>query len=161
VCELTGSLVIDRARGLGFCGMSERCDETGAAAMHAAFDLRATLLFDLAPGEYHGNVVMSVLAGRSLAICPDGFADPAVPAALEALYAPAAIVLDRAEQAAFAGNCIAVSADTLWMSEVAADSLTLQSRTRIDRAGFALRAVALDEIEKAGGSLRCCIGEIY
>src|SRR3546814_1232511 len=26
-CELTGALVIDRARGLGFCGLSERCDE--------------------------------------------------------------------------------------------------------------------------------------
>src|SRR5690606_1317542 len=24
-CELTGALVIDRARGLGFCGLSERC----------------------------------------------------------------------------------------------------------------------------------------
>ncbi|MCW5569246.1 MAG: amidinotransferase, partial [Dokdonella sp.] len=32
-CELTGALVIDRARGLGFCGLSERCDETGAALM--------------------------------------------------------------------------------------------------------------------------------
>src|SRR5207342_1825184 len=30
ICELTGSLVIDRRRGLGFCGLSERCDETGA-----------------------------------------------------------------------------------------------------------------------------------
>ena len=27
--------------------------------------------------------------------------------------------------------------------------------------GFALGTVALDEIEKAGGSLRCCVGEIY
>lgn len=48
-CELTGSLVIDRARGLGYCGLSERCDEDGARLMHAAFGLRATLLFDLAP----------------------------------------------------------------------------------------------------------------
>src|SRR3546814_13537431 len=51
VAELTGSLVIDRARGLGFCGLSARCDTTGAAAMHAAFGLRATLLFDLAAGR--------------------------------------------------------------------------------------------------------------
>jgi N-dimethylarginine dimethylaminohydrolase len=29
------------------------------------------------------------------------------------------------------------------------------------RAGFAVREVALDEIEKAGGSLRCCVAEIY
>ena len=30
-CELTGALVIDRAHGIGFCGLSERCDEAGAA----------------------------------------------------------------------------------------------------------------------------------
>ncbi|HEU0306089.1 MAG TPA: arginine deiminase-related protein, partial [Lysobacter sp.] len=65
-CELTGALVIDRARGLGFCGLSERCDEEGARLMHEAFGLRATLLFDLAPGEYHTNVVLAVLAGRAV-----------------------------------------------------------------------------------------------
>src|SRR3546814_17991877 len=84
--ELTGSLVIDRARGLGFCGLSARCDTTGAAAMHAAFGLRATLLFDLAAGEYHTNVLLSVLAGRALVLCPDGFADPDVGLALRELY---------------------------------------------------------------------------
>ena len=30
VCELTGSIVIDRARGLGFAGLGERCDAAGA-----------------------------------------------------------------------------------------------------------------------------------
>ncbi|MBS0590623.1 MAG: amidinotransferase, partial [Proteobacteria bacterium] len=29
VAELTGSLVIDHARGVGYCGLSERCDEAG------------------------------------------------------------------------------------------------------------------------------------
>src|SRR5690606_4163015 len=46
-CELTGSMVVDRARGIGFCGLSERCDEHGARLMHEALGLRATLLFDL------------------------------------------------------------------------------------------------------------------
>jgi N-dimethylarginine dimethylaminohydrolase len=27
--------------------------------------------------------------------------------------------------------------------------------------GFAIGSVDLSEIEKAGGSLRCCVGEIY
>lgn len=161
ICELTGSLVIDRARGLGFCGLSERCDEAGAAAMHAAFDLRATLLFDLAAGEYHTNVVMSALAGRGLALCADGFADPAVPAALASLYAPAVVELDAVAKAAFAGNCIALSTDTVWMSETAAAALTPSSRHGFERIGLALHVVALDEIEKAGGSLRCCVGEIF
>jgi hypothetical protein len=87
-CELTGALVIDRARGLGFCGLSERCDAEGARLMHEALGLRATLLFDLAPGEYHTNVVLSVLAGRAAVVCPDGFADAAALEAIAALYAP-------------------------------------------------------------------------
>src|SRR3546814_7318893 len=70
-CELTGALVIDRARGLGFCGLSERCDEAGARLMHDAFGLRATLLFDLAPGEYHTNVVLAGLSGRAALVCPE------------------------------------------------------------------------------------------
>src|SRR5690606_37203882 len=77
-CGLTGALVVDRARGLGFCGLSERCDEAGARLVHEALGLRATLLFDLAPGEYHANVVLAVLAGRALVVAPGGFADPRV-----------------------------------------------------------------------------------
>lgn len=161
ICELTGALIIDRARGLGFCGLSERCDETGAAAMHAAFGLRATLLFDLAPGEYHSNVVMSVLAGRALVICPEGLADPRIAEAIAACYAPHAIRLSPAEKAAFAGNCLALSEDAVWMSAAAAVALSPQNRQALTAADFALRSVPLAEIEKAGGSLRCCVAEIY
>ena len=160
-CELTGALVIDRARGLGFCGLSERCDEEGARLMHEAFGLRATLLFDLAPGEYHTNVVLAVLAGRAAVVCPRGFADPAVPAAIADLYAPHAVACDDAEHAAFVGNCIALSADTAWMSANAAAALSDAHREQLAAAGFMVRSVALEAIEAAGGSLRCCIGEIY
>jgi hypothetical protein len=161
ICELTGALVIDRARGLGFCGLSERCDEVGAAAMHAAFGLRATLLFDLAPGEYHTNVVLSVLAGRAVVVAPSGFADPHVAEAIAELYAPHAIVLSQEEKNGFAGNCIAVGADAVWMSEAAAACLAQSHRVQLVDAGFALRTPPLDEIEKAGGSLRCCVGEVF
>jgi hypothetical protein len=161
VGELTGSLVIDRARSIGYCGLSERCDEAGAAAMHAAFSLRATLLFDLAAGEYHANVVLSVLAGRAVSICADGFADPAVVDAIAALYAPHSVLLDGAEKRAFAGNCIAPTADAVWMSKAASDALRPASRAGFEQAGLRVRCVPLDEIEKAGGSLRCCVGEIY
>jgi N-dimethylarginine dimethylaminohydrolase len=47
------------------------------------------------------------------------------------------------------------------MSEAAADALAPQHRAALERAGFRLGSVALDEIEKAGGSLRCCVGEIF
>ena len=160
-CELTGALVIDRARGLGYCGLSERCDEAGAALMHEAFGLRATLMFDLAPGEYHTNVVLAVLAGRAALICAAGFADPAVAEAIACLHAPYGIRLSPAEHAAFAGNAIAVARDSVWMSAGADAALTTSTRQSLAEAGFRVRSVALDAIEAAGGSLRCCVAEVF
>jgi len=161
ICELTGSMVIDRARGIGFVGLSERCDLAGAGAMHAAFDLRASFRFVLGADEYHANVVMSVLASRALVICPEGFAEASAADAIARLYSPNVIELDRAEKIAFAANCIALDDTTVWMSEAAADGLRPASRAAFERCGFRIGTVALDEIEKAGGSLRCCVGEIY
>lgn len=161
-CELTGALVIDRARGLGFCGLSERCDEAGARLMHAAFGLRATLMFDLAADEYHTNVVLAVLAGRAALVCPDGFADPRIAGAIEALYGPGAVVLSAAEHAAFAGNAIALCPDAVWMSERANQSLSPETRRQLEQhAGFAVRSVPLAAIEAGGGSLRCCVAEVF
>lgn len=160
-CELTGALVIDRARGIGLCGLSERCDEAGARLLHAAFGLRATFLFELAPGEYHTNVVLAVLAGRAALICPRGFADPAAVNAIAALYAPHAIQLSPVEHAAFVGNAIALSPTSVWMSATADRALAEPSRAALAAGGFAVRSVKLDAIEAGGGSLRCCVGEIF
>jgi hypothetical protein len=161
VCELTGSLVIDHCRRIGYCGLGERCDEAGARAMHAAFGLRATLLFDLAPGEYHTNVVLSVLAGRAAVVAPDGFALGAVAHAIRDFYAPHAVQLSPAQKQAFAGNCLAMRSDEVWISAAGAAALDAAQRERIEVAGFSLRPIPLDEIEKAGGSLRCCIAEVF
>lgn len=160
-CELTGALVIDRARGLGFCGLSERCDDAGARLMHEAFGLRATLMFDLSHGEYHTNVVLAVLAGRAAVICPDGFADQAVVETIAALYAPHAILCSASEHACFVGNCIALDEDKVWMSAAAGDALLPEHRQQLTDAGFDVATVQLDAIEAAGGSLRCCIGEVF
>ena len=159
--ELTGALVIDRARGIGYCGLSERCDRAGAEAMHAAFGLKLTFCFELAPGEYHTNVVLAVLAARAAIVAPDGFADPYAAAAIAQVYAPRGLQIDPAQKAAFAGNAITLDAANVWMSERAAASLDAAQRRALSDWGFTLRAVPLDEIEKAGGSLRCCVGEIF
>jgi hypothetical protein len=161
VAELTGSLIIDRARGIGFCGLSERCDEAGARAMHAAFGLQLTFCFDLAPSEYHTNVVMSVLASRALVIASEGFADPAVAHAIANFYAPHVVHLTSAQKTEYAGNCIALDDDAVWFSARAARSLTPTQKADLAAWGFAVESVDLSEIEKAGGSLRCCVGEIY
>lgn len=161
VAELTGALVIDRARGIGFCGLSERCDMAGARAMHAAFGLKLTFCFALARGEYHTNVVLAQLASRAVIVAPDGFADAAVVAAIAQVYAPCVLRLDAAQKAAFAGNAIALSPDSVWMSTRAAASLRPDQCAALTGWGFTLRQVDLGEIEKAGGSLRCCVAEIY
>ncbi len=161
VAELTGPLAIDRARALGWCGMTERCNPAGARAMHEAFGLRLTCGFPLAPAEYHTNVVMAVLAGRALVVHAASFPDPAAIEALASVYAPHVIQLDDAEKAAFVGNCIALRDDQVWMSARAERALTRPSRLALERAGFVVHTVEIDEIEKAGGSFRCCIGEIF
>ncbi|UOV08284.1 arginine deiminase-related protein [Pseudoxanthomonas sp. F37] len=160
-CELTGALVIDRARGIGFCGLSERCDEAGAALMHAAFGLRATLMFDLAPGEYHTNVLLAVLAGRAALVCPHALQGD-VSGVLHALYGPHVVVLSPAEQAAFAGNAIALTEQSVWMSRRAREALHAATLAQLEAgAAFAVRSVPLEAIEAGGGSLRCCVAEIF
>ena len=161
VAELTGALCIDRARGIGYCGLSERCDLAGARAMHEAFGLRLTFAFDLAAGEYHTNVVLAILAGRAAIIADDGFADAAVPEAIARAYAGSAVRLGPSQKRAFAGNAITLTPDRVWMSAVAAAALEPAQRAMLERCGFAIGDVDLEEIEKAGGSLRCCVAEIF
>jgi hypothetical protein len=104
---------------------------------------------------------MSALAGRGVVYCAEGFADAAVPACLEALYGDGAIRIGAREKSAFVGNCIALGERGLWMSQCALQALTDATRQGMARLGFELHAVELSELEKAGGSLRCMIGEIY
>jgi hypothetical protein len=113
------------------------------------------------PGEYHTNVVMAVLAGRAVLLHAPSFADPEVPAAIAEVYGDRVLRLSDAEKAAFAGNAIALDGDEVWMSARAAAALAPASRAALERWGFRVRSVALDEIEKAGGSLRCCVAEVF
>lgn len=161
VAELTGSLVIDHARGIGYCGLSERCNMDGARAMHEAFGLRLTFCFELADGEYHTNVLMASLAGRAVILAPDGFADPEVPHAIAQAFSNHAIWLTPEQKRAYAGNAITLSPNRVWMSEQAAAALTEAQRASLADWGFAIASVPLDEIEKAGGSLRCCVAELF
>lgn len=154
-------MVVDRARGIGFVGLSERCDADGARLVHEALGLRATLMFDLTPEEYHTNVVLTILAGRAAIVGPHAFADPAVVDAIASLYAPHTILLEPEEHLAFVGNSIALSEDVVWMSAGASAALTEGHRTGLADAGFRVESVELDGIEVAGGSLRCCVAEIF
>ncbi len=161
VAELTGALVLDRARRIGFCGMTQRVDDAGCKAMHDAFDLALSFQFELDEHEYHTNVVMAVLASRALVICPDSFADPEVPGAIAEAFPGHVLEITTEEKEAFAGNVIALSFSDLFMSQTAVDALAPEKLKKLEEWGFTIHGVELDEIEKAGGSLRCCVAEIY
>jgi hypothetical protein len=158
-CELTGALVIDRARGLGFCGLSERCDEEGARLMHEASGLRATLLFELAPGEYHTTSVGRARRARAAIVCPQGIADPQWSTLLFSLYAPHVVRCAPAEHAPV-GNAIALSPGS-GMDERARQSC-LGAGTPRPATWRRLRGRdgRTDAIE-AGAVARCCVGEIF
>lgn len=161
VAELTGTLIVDSARRIGFCGMTRRVNRAGLEAMHEAFGLKLTFSFNLRPEEYHTNVIMMVLASRAMVIYPGGFTDPGVPAALARAYPGRTLELTAEEQVAFAANCIALTEKDLFMSRTAYDALRDSSRRSLEDWGFTIHSTELDEIEKAGGSLRCMVAEIF
>ena len=160
VSELTGPTIIDRARRIGFFGLTERMNREGVRATHDALGLLLGFEFALKPDEYHTNVVMSVLASRALVAHRDSFEDPEAPEAIAEVYEHA-IWLSDEEKRGFAGNCLALDEHRVFMSATAERALSLDTRRRLDRAGFTIYTVDIDEIEKAGGSLRCCIAEIF
>src|SRR5690606_31306131 len=103
----------------------------------------------------------AVLAGRAVIIAPQAFTDSAVVDAISEFYAPHTITLSAEEHGAFVGNSIALSDDVVWMSTRANAALTDANRAKLDAARFRVDAVDLDGIEVAGGSLRCCVAEIF
>lgn len=161
VAELTGVLVPDRARNIGFVGMTERVDDAGAQALDEAFATDLMFQFDLAEGEYHTNVVMACLAGEACVIHRGSFADPAVVDAIAGFYQDRTLFISDEEKLAFAGNCISITAKDVFFSQTAFDALSAQSRSTLESWGFVLHGVDVSELEKAGGSLRCMIGEIF
>jgi hypothetical protein len=161
VAELTGVLIMDRARRIGFCGMSERVDRAGVEAMHEAFGLGLTYCFDLGPEEYHTNVVFSVLAARACVLYPGACAEPGAVDAISAAFPGRTLLLDKFEKDHFVGNCISLNNNNLFMSQVAADALRPASLATLEAWNFKIHSVALDELEKAGGSLRCMVAKVF
>lgn len=161
VAELTGPLIIDRGRNVGLCGMSGRVDKAGLQAMHDALGLELTYCFDLAPDEYHTNVVLSVLAGRACLFEPGAFADPSVADTLRMAFEGRCVSITPEEKQAFAGNCIALTERDLFMSARAEDALSAGSRQSLEALGFTIHSTGLSELERAGGSLRCMVTELF
>lgn len=161
VAELTGPLIIDRARNVGLCGMSGRVDEAGLRAMHEALNLALTFRFDLAADEYHTNVVLSVLAGRACLVDPGAIADHAAVDTLEKAFGGSFVAITEQEKQAFVGNCIALTDRDLFMSARAEQALSAGTRHALEAFGFTVHSTDLSELELAGGSLRCMVTELF
>ncbi|HET6492708.1 MAG TPA: arginine deiminase-related protein [Burkholderiales bacterium] len=84
-----------------------------------------------------------------------------MPEAIARAYGGRAIRLSPEQKRAYAANAITLSPDRAWMSARAASSLTDEQHSSLASWGVAIGAVELSEIEKAGGSLRCCVAEIF
>lgn len=161
VAECTGPLIIDRARNVGLCGMSGRVDEAGLKAMHEALGLALTYRFDLVPGEYHTNVVLSVLAGRACLFDPTAFADRSVTGTLEAAFEGRSVAITPQEKQDFVANCIALTDRDMFMSARAERGLSASTRQSLESMGFTIHSTDLSELERAGGSLRCMVTELF
>jgi len=161
VCELTGSSVIDRRRNINYCGLSQRLNAAGVDAMHQAFDFDLSWQFELQPDEYHLNVVMTILADRDIILCPSAFIDSEVPKALAVAYPDRVVEISPEEKSSFVGNCLAVTSKDVIISATGLQALAADTRRQLEDRGLQLHGVAYDEVEKAGGSVRCSIGEIY
>ncbi|MEM7231782.1 MAG: arginine deiminase-related protein [Planctomycetota bacterium] len=159
--ELTGSLIIDQAHQVGFCGLSNRTDSKGCLAMHGAFGLQESLQFELAEGEYHTNIVLSILGGRVAVFHPPSFRDERVAQALRECFGNGILELSDEEKEGFAGNCLAITDRDVLLSSTAFRSLRETSLATLDREGFRVHDAEIDELEKAGGSLRCLIAEVF
>lgn len=161
VCELTGSLVIDHRQRIGYLGRSDRMNAAGADLVAAHWDLEVLVEFDLAPGEYHTNVVLAILAGCACVMAPAGFADHTMAAAIAARYAPQVLTLTPEQQAAFAGNILSLGDALVAMSMTAADALGAAGLGALASWGFQPLVAPIPELEKGGGSMRCLLCELW
>jgi len=105
--------------------------------------------------------VMACLAGHACVMHRDSFADPAVVDAISAFYQDRTLLISDEEKLAFVGNCISITERDVFFSQTAFDALRPESKQALESWGFVLHGVNVSELEKAGGSLRCMIGEIF
>jgi hypothetical protein len=170
--EGTGSLVLDRARGLAFAALSPRTSERAltrwcAETRYAPVPFLATMDGTLA-GQlvYHTNVVMSI-GDRFAVVCLDAMPYPTdrddVRTELER-GGKDVIPIDLAQMHAFVGNMLQVQASGqafLFLSDTAFRALRPEQRLGLERYAQ-LVPVAVPTIETVGGgSVRCMLAENF
>ena len=171
--EGTGSIVLDREKGKGYCALSPRADEELFIEFCEDFEYSPVIFeaFQTVNGErkliYHTNVMMCV--GETFAvICADCIDDKKErKMVLDSLRGDdkEIILITEAQVNTFAGNMLEVRGANdrryLVMSNAAHQSLTKKQIAQLEEHVTILSS-SLDTVEACGGgSARCMMAEIF
>lgn len=175
ILEGTGSLVLDRVRGVAYAVRSARTCAGALAAFAGATGYRV-VAFDASvrcedgtpQAIYHTNVMMTI--GRTLAIwCPEsvpGAPERAMVARELAASGREVVEISVMQMNAFAGNVLQLEVgerggDVLAMSTRAYEAFTHAQRGGLMRHGRIVH-VAIPTIEDiGGGGVRCMLAEVF
>jgi hypothetical protein len=169
--EGTGSLVLDRKRGIAYVALSERADKGVAERWIKAVGYKELVTFNSVDADgtpvYHTNVMMAI--GTSVAVvCLDSIKDKGERDRLvDKLSATHEIVdISQAQMASLCGNVLEVvnkdGKPVMAMSTRAYDAFTENQRQAILRHVDSIHHAPIDMLEHVGGGgVRCTLSEIF
>jgi N-dimethylarginine dimethylaminohydrolase len=134
-------------RGDLLVGYWPRTDQLALKHLAAELDVRVRGVRIAHPGMYHLDLAFCPLDDDTALVCPSALDAASARHLLDAVPEP--IVLTEEQATAFAANAIVVG------RTVIAPSCPAPVRRRLERVGFEVEVVAMDEFHKGGGSIRC------
>ena len=169
--EGTGSLVLDRPRGIAYVALSERADKGLAEQWVKALGYKDLVTFRSVDSHgttvYHTNVMMAV--GTSVAVvCLESITDEAERKRLvDTLSATHEIVdITHEQMGNLCGNVLEVrdreGRPVMAMSTRSYESFRPDQREAILRHVHAIHHAPIDTLEHVGGGgVRCTLGELF
>lgn len=171
--EGTGSMVLDRANGKAYCGLSPRVEEELFIEFCEDFEMTPVIFeaFQTIDGKrepiYHTNVMMSI-GNKFAVLCADSITDKTERKhVINSLKQDKkeVIVITEDQAANFAANILEVrgagNKPYIVMSDAARNSFTKDQLNRLGKHGEILSS-NLDTIEACGGgSARCMMAEVF
>ena len=128
-------------------GFGPRSDELGLKALAAELGTRVRGVQIVHPGMYHLDLAFCPLDSTRAMVCPSAFDLPGAQSLLELVPEP--LVLTEAEALTFCANSVVVD------RTVVMPACPERVRSQLLAWGFDVVVVEMDELHKAGGSIRC------
>eukprot|EP00898_Chlorokybus_atmophyticus_P001324 jgi/Chlat1/2192/Chrsp17S02756 len=169
--EGTGSLVLDRQRGIAYVAVSERSDAQAAEQWAEKMGYSEVVSFMATDSKglpiYHTNVMMAI--GTSVAVvCLESVEDPVERQhLLSRLQASHEVVnITRQQATHFCGNVIELrdgrDLPILALSTAAYNAFTADQKKTLRKHLAALHHAPIDTLERVGGGgVRCAIAEVF